>query len=127
MGEVCQVYCRSGTCDLDAVGRALAEYGLTVTHQSDHLTAGWPGGPHFRIWLEVGEPVRAEAAEIGEGTPHEAAMRECDARFDIGIDDLDEALQEINTLIEVQTAVQDASQGYLFLPWNNNLSEPWRE
>ena len=31
---------------------------------------------------------------------------------------------EINTLIEVQAAVQDASQGYLFLPWNNSLSEP---
>jgi len=127
MGEVCQVFCRSGMCDLDAVARSLAEYGLTVTHQSDHLTAGWPGGPQFRVWLDVGEHVRAEAAEIGEGTPHEAAMRECDARFDIGIDDLDEALDEINTLIEVQTAVQDASQGYLFLPWNNNLSEPWRE
>ncbi len=29
-----------------------------------------------------------------------------------------------NTLIEVRTAVQDASQGDLFMPWNNNLSEP---
>ena len=124
MGEVCQVYCRFGTCDLDAVARSLAEYGLTVAHHGDHLTAGWPGGPQFRVWLDVGEHVRAKAAEIGEGTPHEAAMRECDARFDIGIDDLDEALGEINTLIEVQSAVQDASQGYLFLPWNNNLSEP---
>jgi hypothetical protein len=33
------------------------------------------------------------------------------------------ALDEINTLMEVQ----GASQGFLFLPWNGNLSEPWRE
>jgi hypothetical protein len=30
----------------------------------------------------------------------------------------------MNTLIEVQGALQDASRGYLFLPWNGSLSEP---
>ena len=65
-----------------------------------------------------------EAAEIGAGTAHEDALRGCDARFEIGIDDLDAALDEINTLIEVQSALQDASRGFLFLPWNGNLSEP---
>lgn len=127
MGEVCQVFFRSGTCDLDAVARSLMEHGLTVTHHGDHFTTAWPDSPQFRVWLEVGEAVRTEAAEIGAGTPHEAAMRECDARFEIGIDDLDEALDEFNTLMEVQCAIQDASQGYLFLPWNGNLAEPWRD
>lgn len=45
----------------------------------------------------------------------------------VGIDDLDGALDEINTLMEVQVALQDASQGFLFLPCNGNLSEPWQE
>ena len=30
--------------------------------------------------------IAAEAAEIGEATPHAAAMRECAARFEVGID-----------------------------------------
>jgi hypothetical protein len=70
--------------------------------------------------------VCVEAAKIGHGTPHEDALRECDARFEIVIEDLDEALDEINTLMEVQGALQDVSQGFLFLPWNGELSEPWR-
>lgn len=126
MGEVCQVFFRAGTCDLDAAARSLTGYGLTVTRYDDHLVAGWPDSPQFRVRLEISEIVKFEAAEIGEGTPYEAAMRECDARFEISIEDLDEALDEFNTLMEVQGAIQDASQGYLFLPWNGNLSEPWQ-
>jgi hypothetical protein len=120
------VFFRSGASDLDAAARSLAGYGLTVTRQGDQLCTGRLGSPQFRIRLAAGESVRAEAAEIGQGTPHEEALRECDARFEIDIEDLDEALDEINTLMEVQGALQDDSQGFLFLPWNGNLSEPWR-
>ena len=27
--------------------------------------------------------------------------------------------------MEVQGALQDASRGYLFVPWNGSLTEPW--
>jgi hypothetical protein len=38
-------------------------------------------------------------------------------RFEVLIDDLDEALDEINTLIEVQVALMNATQGFLFNTW----------
>lgn len=82
--------------------------------------------PESCVRLVTESGVRAEAAEIGEGTPHEADLRGCDAYFEIHFESLDEALDEINTLMEVQGALQDASQGFLFLPWNGNLSQPWR-
>lgn len=126
MADGCLVFFRPGACDLDAAAKSLAGYRLTVTRRGDELTAGRPGSPQFRIVLSAEPHVAVEAAEIGEGTPHEAAMRECGARFEVGIDDLDAALDEINTLMEVQGALQDASQGFLFLPWNGNLSEPWQ-
>lgn len=126
MAEGCLVFFRPGACDLDAAAKSLAGCGLTVTRRGDELTAGRPGSPQFRIVLSAEPHVAAEAAEIGEGTPHEVAMRECGARFEVGIDDLDAALDEINTLMEVQGALQDASQGFLFLPWNGELSEPWQ-
>ncbi len=97
-----------------------------VISQGDTLIASRPGSPQFRISLASEPHVLVEAIEISSGTPHAAAMRECAARFEIVIDDLDAALDEINTLIEVQSALQDASQGFLYIPWSGNLSEPWQ-
>jgi hypothetical protein len=125
MSESCLVFFRSGASDLDAAARSLDRYGLNVTRHGSQLLVGRPGSPRFRIRLAAGESVRVEASEIGEGTPHADALRECDARIEIGIDDLDAALDEINTLMAVQGALQDVSQGFLFLPWNGNLSQPW--
>jgi hypothetical protein len=100
---------------------------LTITRQGDRISAGRPGSPQFSIRLVTGELVRTEAVEISKGTAFEVALRECDARYEIGIDDLEAALDEINTLMEVQGALQDASRGFLFPPWNGSLSEPWVE
>jgi hypothetical protein len=126
VSESCMVFFRSGASDLDAAAGALTKYQLTVARQGDQLIVSRSDSPQFRVRLATGESVRAEAAEIGEGTAHERAMRGCDARFEIDIDDLDAALDEANTLIDVQGALQDASQGFLFLPWNGSLTEPWR-
>lgn len=88
------------------------------------MVAG-PGSQDFRITLAQQPHVLIEAQEIGRGTEYEQALSRCDARFEIDIPDLDEALAEINTLMEVQGALQDASAGYLFLPWNCRIMEPW--
>src|SRR5262249_54554757 len=124
MADGCFVFFRPGACDLEAAAKSLAGYGMTVIRRGDELTVGRSGSPQFRVRLSAAPHVAAEAAEIGAGTPYETAMRESGARFEIGMDDLDTALDEVNTLIEVQAALQDASQGFLFLPWNGNLSEP---
>jgi hypothetical protein len=127
MADVCFVCFKPGACDLAAAGKSLASYGLTVTRRGDELIAGRPESLLFRIVMSAEPHVAVEADEIGEGTPHAAAMRECGARFEVAIEDLDAALDEINTLMEIQGALQDASQGFLFLPWNGKLSEPWQE
>jgi hypothetical protein len=125
MNQVCMVYFRAGTCDLEAASSAFRNYGLTVTRELDHLVVGRPGSPYFRVRLSSAPHVRLEAVEIARDTLHEPAMRECEARFEIEIEDLDEALDEINTLMEIQGALQDTSRGYLFLPWNGTISKPW--
>ena len=118
------VFFRPGTCDLDAAARALAGHGLTVSRRDGSVTAGRPGSPEFDVVVSAEPWVREEAAEIGRGTPHAAGMRECGARFEVSFGSLDAALGEINTLMEVQVALQEASNGYLFLPWNGHLSGP---
>ena len=127
MANSCMVFFRSGACDLDAAARALAECRLTVTRNGDQLMIRRGGSPEFRVSLVREDWVQQEAVEIGAGTPHAAALGKCDARFEISFDSLDEVLDEINTLMEVQGTLQDASRGILFLPWNGELSDSWKE
>ncbi len=123
MADRCMVFFRSCVCNLKDAIRAFDEAGLTVTRQGDSLVVGWPNSPQFRIILSTEPHVKIEAAKIGKRTEHAEAMNRCDARFEIGIDDLDEALDEFNSLMEVQTVLQSVSQGLLFIPWNGYLSD----
>ncbi|MEK6236009.1 MAG: hypothetical protein N2C14_14980 [Planctomycetales bacterium] len=123
--DVCMVFFQSQACDLEKAAEKLVGYRFHVERAGERLIVGKPDSPEFDVILSRDESERA--AKIGEGTPHADAMRQCDACFEIIIDDLDAALDEINTLMEVQGALQDASRGYLYLPWNGNLSEPWEE
>jgi hypothetical protein len=125
MSETCSIFFRPGKATLDSAAKALEDYGLTVERASDHLVVHGDDSPSYVVRL-VNEPhVLQEAIEIGAGTEHAAEMSLCAERFEVEIEDLAEALDEINTLMEVQGALQDASGGYLFLPWNGSLSNAW--
>ena len=127
MADCCMVFFKEGACDLERAADAMKQYRFHVVRKKNTLTAQQPGKPEFRIELVTDDYVREEAEEIGADTPYADVMKECGCRFEIFIDDLDAALDEINSLMEVQTALQEASQGYLHLSWNGNLSEPWKE
>ena len=124
MADGFQVYFRASACDLKAALRSLAGYGLKVQPREGYVTVSRRGSPVFDVRISAEPWVRSEAAEVGEGTPHAAALRECDARFEVSIADLDAALDEINTMMEIQWALQEVCGGFLFLPWNGNLVGP---
>jgi hypothetical protein len=109
---------------LDEAFHALSARPLGVRREGDTLVVRWGDGPALYVGFASGEDVRQEAAGIGERTPHAEALGGCDARFEIAFDDLGEVLDEINTLIEVQATLQDATRGFLFNPWNGELSAP---
>lgn len=44
--------------------------------------------------------------------------------LEVEIDDLEAGLDEVNTIIESQIQLQDASQGVLFMHWNDALQTP---
>lgn len=116
------VFFESGKADLTSAAIALAGRGLEVNRDQNGLVVFRGNGPRFRVVLTTEDYAREEAEEIGEGTPYAAAMKRCDIRFEVMFNDLDEALDEINTMIEVQAALQEVSGGYLFLPWNATLT-----
>jgi len=124
MSDTCYIFFRPGKATLESAESSLMEYGLTVDRADGRLVVHLPGSPSFMVRLANAEHVQAEAAGVGAGTEHEAEMSACTERFEIEIEDLAEALDEINTLMEIQWALQEASGGFLFLPWNASLSKP---
>ena len=110
--------------DLNAAANALAERGIRASRKNDELVVSSGANLIFRVSLALDEYVRQEAAELPDGVPSFEAMSNCDARFEILIDDLDAVLKEANTLIDVETALQQLTDGFLYCTWNGNLSAP---
>ena len=118
------VFFRSGAVALDDAARLLSGRGMHVGKQGTELAVQWNQGPVLRIRYAADSRVAQEAHEIGGRTPHAAAMNACNARFEIAIADLETVLDEMNTLIEVQMTLQEATGGYLFCGWNRALTGP---
>lgn len=123
---VSMIFFRSSVCDLgiDEAQRLLSARGLQVARDGSVMSVRGGSDPELSVVLSAESHVAEEATEIGEGTPFAAELSHCNARFEIGIADLDAALNEMNTLIEVQWTLQDATHGYLFNSWNGELSGP---
>ena len=102
----------------------LESYGFEVQEAKDKLVAKATKFT-FDITINKAPQVQVEAKEIGKNSPYKQEMNLCNTCFEVRIENLDKALDEINTLMEIQGALQDASKGYLFLPWNDSLSEPY--
>jgi hypothetical protein len=112
---------------LDQAQTALAERGwLAVQREGDALIVKpkHDDNPVLRVRFASGDAVQRSTNAIAMTTPHGERVRLCTARFEITFDDLDEVLDEINTLIEAQLTLQDATKGFLFNTWNNSLSPP---
>lgn len=121
---VCLIFFRSGGYDLEAAARSLASRGLSVSRVGNDLDVTWHGGPKLRVAFVNAKWVQEEAAEVAERHPRALELSTCDVRFEIMFDDLDEVLDEINTLIEVQATLQKATGGYMLNTWNGELSCP---
>ncbi|MEU6073480.1 hypothetical protein [Micromonospora sp. NPDC047074] len=96
---------------------------MVVAEEDDRFTVRWSDGPEMLVTFDAGPQVAAEAAEVADAydLPEMAAF---DRRFEVSFDDLDEVLDEINTLIEVQGHLQDLTGGYVVRSWNGEVSPP---
>lgn len=125
MSDIFMVFFESAACDINKAIDSCKSYGLEVETTDTGFFTFRPGSPKFAVAIVTDLHVLEESLEFSQGTEYEKGMCSCDARFEVVIEDFEVAIDESNTMMEVQGALQDASKGYLFLPWNESISEPW--
>src|SRR5262245_54544112 len=103
---------------------ALLDSGFSLLRQADSLAVWWKAGPLLFITAVRGERVRQASAEIGRDTPYASELSQCSARIEIAFDDLEEVRTEIDSLVDVQGILQEATQGFIFNTWNRKLAPP---
>ena len=120
----CGVYFSKPGFSLTEAQPLLGSPNFPAARRGDVLAVRYKNGPVLFVQHATGEVARREAAWFSRGTDHEAGMRSCDSVFRISFLDLDEVLDEINTLIHVQATLADATGGYVFRSWNESLDGP---
>lgn len=126
----CAIYFNDPAYTLDDARNALDELGLEIVREGECLNLSGEDLPSFAVRLlddAATVPAQAQriAARFGPDTREGRVLAGCDRCLWVGIGDFDQALDEINTMMEVQAALQDATGGVLFLSWNGHLSLPY--
>jgi len=97
---------------------------LRVSRKEEFLTVTWKGSPPLQIHYVQGEGVRKDATRVSRGTVLEGRMRDFDAAFVITFENLDDVLEDADTLIEVQLELREATDAVISRTWNDQLSGP---
>jgi hypothetical protein len=115
----------AGATTLRDAARSLSAHKLHVVESADSLEVRWKPdvGPVFWVGLNAEPWVVVEAAEQAEAK-RVPGMATLDRRFEVPMDDLDAALDEYNTLFEIQAVLQDLTGGYIVTSWNGNVIPP---
>ncbi|WP_434612023.1 hypothetical protein [Arthrobacter sp. A5] len=118
------VYFVRGAAGLDDAAVTLPDHDLYAAHKDAGLEVR-SGKLIFTVTLDETDGMGTAATEAGKDSEFENDMSLCTARFDVEINDLETALDEIHAITELQAALQDCSGGFIFLPWNDGIIEPW--
>lgn len=110
--------------DIGFVYDLLLETGLSVLQQRDKVAIWLDNGPMLFITSVRGEAVRLKSMKIGKGSLYSEELSKCDARVEITFDDLQAVRKEEDTLIEVQSTLQEVTEGYIFNAWNRRIAPP---
>lgn len=113
---------------LDAVIREFRQAGISARHvatdDAEGLVVNLSDNPAFSIMLKRGDDVQETARLLGDGTQYADALSRCDSRFEVGIVDLQQALDEGTTLHRIQDALQSVTGGVVYNSWDERMTAP---
>jgi hypothetical protein len=104
----------------------LEEEGLVVSGDEEPLRVRRKvGGPELFVSIHRGTVAETMArGVVGRRRKHRTLIPGCDAHVRITFHDLEEVLDEINTLNQVQWAVQAGTRGLGYNSWNQAMWGP---
>lgn len=105
--------------------QVLADNGVTAEGNAEPYSLKWGEGPTLYASIIRGEIASVLARRlIGRQRKHRELADASDAYIEIKFESLDEVLDEINTLIQVQITLQQATGGLLYRSWNQSFTGP---
>jgi hypothetical protein len=110
--------------DLDEAGVLLEGRGFQIAKADNDELRCECNGIVFLLSRHEGPEIQCESAMIGDLLNNPTEIEQCDCRFQVGFYDREKVLDEINSLIEIQTTLQDATNAYLFNVWNECVQPP---
>jgi hypothetical protein len=103
----------------------LEDRGLSVNGNEEPFAVQWHDGPLLLVSIQRGSYVETVIRSlVGRRRKHRALVPGCDTQIKIELSDVEEVLDEINTLIEVQSTLQNATRGLMYMSWNHNFAGP---
>lgn len=96
--------------------------GWCVAQKANVLACGNDESPVFFCRHATGDIAQQELGPILREHQDAEGLAECDSVFEVSFLDLDEALHELNTLMEIEWTLQDATKGFLYLEWNEHFA-----
>ena len=117
---------REGKFTPERLKQVLEDEGVTVTGEKQPFALRWGDGPTLYASMERGKVAEILASRLMDGRDqeHRGLIAGCDAYIEVAFESLDEVLEEINTLIVVQGALQQATGGLMCRSWNQTFSGP---
>jgi hypothetical protein len=99
--------------------------GLTVTGRKEPFSVRSGDGPTLYVSIHRGSYIETVIRGlVGPRRKHRTMIPGCDTEIKIVLSDIEEVLDEINTLIDVQSTLQAATHGLMYLSWNHNFAGP---
>jgi hypothetical protein len=107
------------------VKKILEGRGLTVTGTAEPFSIQWEDGPTLSASIQRGKSIETVLRGlVGRSRKYAQLVPGCDAQITIVLSNVVAVLDEINTLIELQATLQDATQGLMYTSWNQKFSAP---
>ena len=98
---------------------------LTVTGNEQPFPVRWDDGPTLFVSIQRSSHIETVIRGlVGRRRKYHTLIPGCDTQIKIELSDVEEVLDEINTLIEVQSTLQAAARGLIYTSWNDNFAGP---
>ena len=109
----------------DRLKQTLVDARLSVTGDEQPFAVQWHDGPVLSVSVQHASNVETIIRGlVGRRRKHRTLIPGCDAEIKIVLPDVEAVLDEINTLIEVQSTLQAATGGLMYMSWNHNFAGP---